>query len=190
MDPTKVYEAADSLIVGMDDTERSGYFEHLRALYPQELGEQALSGAGVAPDVHETPLTTELLHKKEVLTTVDKSDIECHLKRMGNGQITQTEQSGMQYISRAPSPDESDDEEQDTNRIIEDAMISAMNNLSYRERKVIAERLGLDGERPRTLRKVGSDFDISTARIRQIQSQAQRKIYVLIQREAAMIGKE
>ena len=45
---------------------------------------------------------------------------------------------------------------------------SALENLSYRERRVLELRYGLDGEDPRTLDEVGRTFNVTRERIRQV----------------------
>jgi len=57
--------------------------------------------------------------------------------------------------------------------------------LDPRERKIIAQRFGLDGGKPKTLEDVGKDFRITRERIRQLQNIALAKLRrALIQKEA------
>jgi RNA polymerase primary sigma factor len=57
--------------------------------------------------------------------------------------------------------------------------------LDPRERKIISQRFGLDGGKPKTLEVVGKDFGITRERIRQLQNIALAKLRrALIQREA------
>jgi RNA polymerase primary sigma factor len=60
-----------------------------------------------------------------------------------------------------------------------EALRDALENLSYRERRVLELRYGLDGEHPRTLEEVGRTFNITRERIRQIEHQALRKLETL-----------
>ena len=57
-----------------------------------------------------------------------------------------------------------------------DALRDALENLSYRERRVLELRYGLDGEHPRTLDEVGRTFNVTRERIRQIQTQSLEKL--------------
>ena len=49
------------------------------------------------------------------------------------------------------------------------ALREALQNLSYRERRVLELRYGLGGEHPRTLDEVGRSFNVTRERIRQIE---------------------
>ena len=53
---------------------------------------------------------------------------------------------------------------------------SILDKLSDRERKIIALRFGLDGERPHTLEEVGEEFAVTRERIRQIEVKAIEKL--------------
>jgi RNA polymerase primary sigma factor len=61
------------------------------------------------------------------------------------------------------------------------ALRRLLESLSYRERRVLELRYGLDGARPRTLDEVGRAFRVTRERIRQIETQSLRKL-------AAMAG--
>jgi len=57
--------------------------------------------------------------------------------------------------------------------------------LDPREKKIISQRFGLDGGKPKTLEDVGKNFGITRERIRQLQNNALTKLRrTLIQREA------
>jgi RNA polymerase primary sigma factor len=58
----------------------------------------------------------------------------------------------------------------------EDALRNALENLSYRERRVIELRYGLAGEHPRTLDEIGRTFNVTRERIRQIENQSLKKL--------------
>jgi RNA polymerase primary sigma factor len=60
--------------------------------------------------------------------------------------------------------------------LTKEALRDALENLSYRERRVLELRYGLGGERPRTLEEVGRAFNVTRERIRQIESQSLRKL--------------
>ena len=55
----------------------------------------------------------------------------------------------------------------------------ALGMLSYRERRVLEMRYGLDGEPPRTLDEVGRSFSVTRERVRQIEHQSLRKLQAL-----------
>jgi len=52
----------------------------------------------------------------------------------------------------------------------------ALSELSYRERRILELRFGLNGEQPLTLEQVGKEFDLSRERIRQIEKEALEKL--------------
>ena len=56
------------------------------------------------------------------------------------------------------------------------ALRDALENLSYRERRVLELRYGLGGEHPRTLDEVGRTFNVTRERIRQIENQSLKKL--------------
>ena len=57
-----------------------------------------------------------------------------------------------------------------------EALREALENLSYRERRVLELRYGLDGEHPRTLQEVSGTFNVTRERIRQIEHQSLEKL--------------
>ena len=57
-----------------------------------------------------------------------------------------------------------------------EALREALENLSYRERRVLELRYGLGGEHPRTLDEVGRTFNVTRERIRQIEHQSLKKL--------------
>jgi RNA polymerase primary sigma factor len=61
------------------------------------------------------------------------------------------------------------------------ALREALENLSYRERRVLELRYGLGDQCPRTLEEVARAFNVTRERIRQIESQSLRKLQVLEQ---------
>ena len=60
--------------------------------------------------------------------------------------------------------------------LTKEALRDALENLSYRERRVLELRYGLDGERPRTLGEVGRRFNVTRERIRQIEQHSLKKL--------------
>jgi RNA polymerase sigma factor (sigma-70 family) len=57
-----------------------------------------------------------------------------------------------------------------------DELDELLSTLTYRERRVIELRFGLDGKAPRTLDEVGKTFNVTRERIRQIQDQSLKKM--------------
>jgi RNA polymerase primary sigma factor len=60
--------------------------------------------------------------------------------------------------------------------LTKEALREALENLSYRERRVLELRYGLGGEHPRTLDEVGRAFNVTRERIRQIENQSLKKL--------------
>jgi RNA polymerase primary sigma factor len=69
--------------------------------------------------------------------------------------------------------------------LTKEALRDALENLSYRERRVLELRYGLGGEHPRTLDEVGRTFNVTRERIRQIENQSLKKLQNL--REAQQL---
>jgi RNA polymerase primary sigma factor len=63
--------------------------------------------------------------------------------------------------------------------ITNDALREALENLSYRERRVLELRYGLGGEHPSTLDEVGQTFNVTRERIRQIERESLQKLRAL-----------
>src|SRR5690349_21950049 len=60
-----------------------------------------------------------------------------------------------------------------------EALAKCLGSLSYRERRVLELRYGLNGEQPRTLDEVGRAFQVTRERIRQIENQGLKKLRAL-----------
>jgi RNA polymerase primary sigma factor len=60
--------------------------------------------------------------------------------------------------------------------LTKEALREALENLSYRERRVLELRFGLGGEPPRTLHEISSTFNVTRERIRQIENQSLEKL--------------
>ena len=60
--------------------------------------------------------------------------------------------------------------------LTKEALREALENLSYRERRVLELRYGLGGEHPRTLEEVGRAFNVTRERIRQIEKQSLKRL--------------
>jgi len=55
-------------------------------------------------------------------------------------------------------------------------LLVALSKLQPRQRRVVVERFGLDGVRPRTLEEVGSNLGITRERVRQLEARALREL--------------
>ncbi len=60
-----------------------------------------------------------------------------------------------------------------------EALREVLEDLSYRERRVLELRYGLDGESPRTFGEVGRAFNITRGRVRQIEHESLNKLHNL-----------
>ncbi len=69
-----------------------------------------------------------------------------------------------------------------------EALRDALENLSYRERRVLELRYGLGDQNPRTLDEVGRTFNVTRERIRQIEHQTLKKLQNL--REAQQLRED
>ena len=74
----------------------------------------------------------------------------------------------------APLPDEAAE-----TALRKEALQKILGMLSYRERRVLELRYGLNGEHPRTLDEVGRTFNVTRERIRQIENQSLKKLRAL-----------
>jgi RNA polymerase primary sigma factor len=63
--------------------------------------------------------------------------------------------------------------------IAKTALYEVLAGLSYRERRVIELRYGLDGQRPSTLDEIGRRFNVTRERIRQIEKHSLHKLQCL-----------
>jgi RNA polymerase primary sigma factor len=69
-------------------------------------------------------------------------------------------------------------------RMTKDRLQEVLENLSYRERRIVELRYGLDGEHPRTLDEAGRVFGLTRERTRQIEENAVRKLGSLAEAQA------
>ncbi len=63
--------------------------------------------------------------------------------------------------------------------ITNEALVEALEKLSWRERRVLELRYGLGGQHPRTLDELGRTFDVTRERIRQIERRGLKKLQKL-----------
>jgi RNA polymerase primary sigma factor len=63
--------------------------------------------------------------------------------------------------------------------LTKEALRDALEKLSYRDRRVLELRYGLDGDHPCTLEEVGRTFNVTRERIRQIESHSLKKLHGL-----------
>ncbi len=63
-----------------------------------------------------------------------------------------------------------------SHQLLKEQVIDVLDSLSYRERKVLGLRFGLEDGRSRTLEEVGREFQVTRERIRQIEAKALRKL--------------
>ena len=63
--------------------------------------------------------------------------------------------------------------------LAKEALQDVLENLSYRERRVLELRFGLGGGHPRTLDEISRTFNVTRERIRQIENQSIKKLQTL-----------
>src|ERR671913_565860 len=95
--------------------------------------------------------------------------------------IGRAERKLVTELGREPTPDEKAEApfERAADLLTKEALREALENLSYRERRVLELRYGLGGEHPRTLDEVGRTFNVTRERIRQIENQSLKKLQSL-----------
>jgi RNA polymerase primary sigma factor len=132
----------------------------------------------------ERSLVTALGHEptpEEIaeLTGIDPEEIDS-IKRSAQAPISLEKPVGDEEESefgqliadeRAESP-----YERAVEILTKEALRDALENLSYRERRVLELRYGLGGEHPRTLNEVGRTFNLTRERVRQIENQSLTKL--------------
>jgi RNA polymerase primary sigma factor len=118
----------------------------------------------------------------DVVAGIDPEEVEA-IKRSARAPISlekpvgdEQESEFGQFIAdeRAESP-----YERAAEILTKEALREALENLSYRERRVLELRYGLGGEHPRTLTEVGRTFNVTRERIRQIENQSLKKLQTL-----------
>jgi len=67
-------------------------------------------------------------------------------------------------------------EDETAHRARSTELLDALSKLQPRQRRVVVERFGLDGVRPRTLEEVGANLGITRERVRQLEARALREL--------------
>ena len=75
-------------------------------------------------------------------------------------------------------------EEETADRARSTELLDALAKLQPRQRRVVVERFGLDGVRPRTLEEVGTNLGITRERVRQIELESLRRLAGLREMES------
>jgi RNA polymerase primary sigma factor len=131
-----------------------------------------VTGLGREPTVEEIAEVTGI--EPEEVESIKRSARAPISLEMPVGQEEQSEFGQLIADEQAESP-----YERAVEILNKEALREALENLSYRERRVLELRYGLGGERPRTLDEVGRAFNVTRERIRQIESQSLKKLQTL-----------
>ena len=75
-----------------------------------------------------------------------------------------------------PDPSAQQPEVETADRARSSELLDALGKLQPRQRRVVVERFGLDGVRPRTLEEVGANLGITRERVRQLEARALREL--------------
>jgi RNA polymerase primary sigma factor len=115
----------------------------------------------------------------DVVTGIDPDEVES-IKRLAQAPISLEKPVGDEDESEFGQFIADEQAESPYERAVEiltnEALRHALENLSYRERRVLELRYGLGGEHPRTLDEVGRAFNVTRERIRQIENQSLKKL--------------
>ena len=118
----------------------------------------------------------------DVVTGIDPDEVES-IKRFAQAPISLEKPVGDEQQSEFGQFIADEQAESPYERAVEiltnEALRDALENLSYRERRVLELRYGLGGEHPRTLDEVGRTFNVTRERIRQIENQSLKKLQTL-----------
>jgi RNA polymerase primary sigma factor len=135
----------------------------------------------------ERKLTTELGREPTSLEIAEELELEHdevdHLRRTSIAPVSLEKPVGDEEDSElghflADDSVRPPDEAADT-AIREEVLQRVLGMLSYRERRILELRYGLNGEQPRTLDEVGKAFNVTRERIRQIENQGLKKLRAL-----------
>ena len=125
------------------------------------------------------PSVEEIVAAAKVDVSVDEADFLLRASRapvsldkpVGGGDDDAAELGHLIADSNSESPFDAAASSVTSSRLAE-----ALENLSYRERRVLELRHGLFGEHPRTLDEVGRMFSLTRERTRQVEEHAMRKL--------------
>jgi RNA polymerase primary sigma factor len=126
----------------------------------------AASGVEIDPD------------EAELIMTVSRAPVSLD-KPVGGYEDEGAELGHLIPDESAISPFEAAADAFDRSRLLE-----TLENLPHRERRIVELRYGLFGEQPRTLDEVGSMFNLTRERTRQIEEKAVRKLVSLAESRA------
>jgi RNA polymerase primary sigma factor len=115
----------------------------------------------------------------DLVAGIDPEEVEA-IKRSAQAPISLDKPVGDEHESEFGQFIADEQAESPYERAVEilakEALRDALENLSYRERRVLELRYGLGGEHPRTLTEVGRTFNVTRERIRQIEVQSLKKL--------------
>ena len=137
-----------------------------------------MSGLGREPTAEEIAEVTGI--EPEEVESIKRSSRAPISLEMPVGDEEQSEFGQLIADEQAESP-----YERAVEILTKEALREALENLSYRERRVLELRYGLGGEHPCTLEEVGRAFNVTRERIRQIENQSLHKLQQL--REAQQL---
>lgn len=87
-----------------------------------------------------------------------------------------TDESGRQLIDRLCDEEVEPPEKKVADSILKDALFSAIETLSERERRILTMHYGLNGQTPSTLDQIAVHYQLTGERIRQIEQTALKKL--------------
>jgi len=130
----------------------------------------------------------QLIQELEREPTIDELAAKCDLRPDKVREILQISQDPLSLDSPVGEEDDSylADFIEDVHAVmpadvatansLSEQIMSALDELSDREKEVVRMRFGLDGDQPRTLEEVGRQFGVTRERIRQIESKTLAKL--------------
>ena len=145
----------------------------------EKLNKIGRAERGLVTELGREPTAEEIA---DLVAGIDPEEVEA-IKRSAQAPISldkpvgdEQESDFGQFIAdeQAASP-----YERAVEMLAKQALRDALENLSYRERRVLELRYGLGGEHPRTLDEVGRTFNVTRERIRQIENQSLKKLQTL-----------
>ncbi len=135
----------------------------------------------------ERKLLAELGREPTSVEVAREVELPCeeveHLRRSGQVPVSLEKPVGEEDDSEfghfladesAAAPDEAAE-----TAMREETLKRVLGMLSYRERRILELRYGLEGEQPRTLDEVGRMFNVTRERVRQIENQTLKKLQAM-----------